>query len=100
MQDVELLERLLEAHRELGQLRVKLALTEADVERARNESLDPTYIRKLMEEVINEDHWSIPLIKLYRAVMSMGLQDSKAAIDKSPLGQLIRSNMREHGARE
>ena len=96
MQDVELLERLLEAHRELGQLRVKLALTEAEAERARNESLDPTYIRKLMEEVINEDHWSIPLIKLYRAVTGAGLRESKEAIDCSPLGKLVRSNVRDN----
>ena len=104
MQDVELLERLLEAHRqigmlrsEIGSLRVKLADTQSEVERARNESLDPARIRKLMEEAIKQDQGIVSLIKLYRAVMSMGLQDSKAAIDKSPLGQLIRSNMREHG---
>ena len=100
MQDVELLERLLEAHRELGTLRTKLEYAEAEAERARNESLDPIYIRKLMEGAINEDHWVIPLIKLYRAVTGMGLQDSKAAIDESPLGQLVRSNVREHGTHE
>jgi len=100
MQDVELLERLLEAHRELGTLRTKLEHAEAEAERVRNESLDPIYIRKLMEGAINEDHWVIPLIKLYRAVTGMGLQDSKAAIDESPLGQLIRRNVREHGAHE
>ena len=96
MQDVELLERLLEAHRELGSLRVKLALAEAEAERARNESLDPARIRKLMKEAIEEDHWVIPLIKLYRAVTGMGLQESKAAIDDSPLGKLIRSNVRDN----
>jgi ribosomal protein L7/L12 len=95
MQDVELLERLLEAHRELGSLRAKLAEAQAEAQRARLESLDPARIRKLMEEVINEDHWSIPLIKLYRGVMGAGLRESKEAIDCSPLGRLIRSNVSE-----
>lgn len=100
MQDIELLERLLEAHRELGALRTKLEHVEAEAERARNESLDPIYIRKLMEGAINEDHWVVPLTKLYRAVMGVGLRDSKTAIDESPLGQLIRRNVRERGTYE
>lgn len=94
MQDAELLEHLLEAHRELGALRTKLEHAEAEAERARNESLDPIYIRNLMDGAINEDHWVGPLIRLYRAVTGSSLRDSKAAIDESPLGQLIRRNVK------
>lgn len=94
MQDTELLERLLEAHRELGVLRTKLEYAEAGAARARNESLDPIYIRKLMEEAINEDHWVISLVRLHRAITGMPLRDSKDAIDESPLGQLIRRNVK------
>lgn len=100
MQDVELLERLLEAHREIGSLRAKVAEAQAEAQRARLESLDPVRIRKLMEGAINEDHWTIPLIKLYRAVTGMGLRDSKDTIDASPLGKLIRANRKERHAEE
>lgn len=92
MQDVELLERLLEAHREIGSLRAKLAEAQAEAQRARLESLDPVRMRKLMEGAIAEDRWSIPIIKLYRAATGMGLKESKQAIEDSPLGRLIRSN--------
>jgi len=100
MQDVELLERLLEAHRELGTLRTKLEHAEAEAERARNESLDPARIRKLMEEAISEDHWATPLIKLYRGVTGAGLRESKEAIDCSPLGRLIRKHNETRHAEE
>ena len=53
MQDVELLERLLEAHRqigmlrsEIGNLRNKLADAQSEVERARNESLIRSNVRE------------------------------------------------------
>lgn len=92
MQDVELLERLLEAHREIGSLRAKVAEAQAEAQRARLESLDPARIRKLMRDAIEEDRWSIPLVKLYRGITGAGLRESKEAIDSSPLGQLVRSN--------
>ena len=92
MQDVELLERLLEAHREIGSLRAKVAEAQAEAQRARLESLDPARIRGLMRGAIEEDRWVIPLVKLYRAVTGAGLKESKEAIDCSPLGQLLRSN--------
>ena len=46
------LERLLEAHREIGSLRAKVAEAQAEAQRARLESLDPARIRKLMRDAI------------------------------------------------
>lgn len=93
MKKPEMMNMLLEAHQQIGELQERNAQAQAELQRMRLDFIDPRKFQKLLEGALDETKNLVPMIKLIRAITGLGLLDSKQMADQSPLGQLIRANM-------
>lgn len=91
-QKSEMMNMLLEAHQQIGELQERNAQAQAELQRMRLNFLDPVDFQRLVKQVLAEDKGFVPLVRLYRKVTGSCLVDSKKFVDQSPLGQLIRAN--------
>lgn len=89
MKKEELLDKLLQAHREIGQLEAQNSETREELHRMRQESLNPREFRKLLEEALAETDSIVPMVKLIRAVTGLDLADSKTMFESTAVGHLL-----------
>ena len=92
MKKSEMMNMLLEAHREIGELQERNAQAQMELQRMRLEFIDPRKFRKLLEEALDETENFVPMVKLIRAITGLGLLDSKHMAEQSRLGHLLRAN--------
>lgn len=92
MKKSEMMQMLLEAHRQIGELQERNAQAQAELQGMRLEFIDPRKFRKLLEEALDETENFVPMVKLIRAITGLGLLDSKQMAEQSRLGHLIRAN--------